>query len=153
MKKLSIVIFAVVVLVVVYWLSSPLFIDRKVGEKLEEITSVGEGAPSVVVEGMFVGADDFHKANGAMKVLKTGDKYFVRLEDNFMVTNGPDLFVYFGKNGAYDPNAQIAALKGNIGGQNYEVPVNLNPLDYNEVWIWCRVFVVPFGRAEMRFVL
>ncbi|OGM98615.1 MAG: hypothetical protein A2915_02160 [Candidatus Yanofskybacteria bacterium RIFCSPLOWO2_01_FULL_41_34] len=71
-------------------------------------------------------------------------------EDNFKVTNGPDLFVYFGKDGKYSSEARIGALKGNIGGQNYEVSESINPEEYNEVWVWCRAFSVPFSSAVLK---
>ena len=40
-------------------------------------------------------------------------------------------------------------LKGNIGGQNYEVPAGIDPLLYNEIWVWCRAFSVPFAKAVL----
>lgn len=90
-----------------------------------------------------------HSAEGRASLIKIGDKYFVRLEDDFRVTNGPDLYVGFGKSGAYQKGAEIARLKGNEGGQNYEVPAELNPAQFNEVWIWCRAFSVPFAKAVL----
>ena len=154
-----IVLFILVVSSLCYWLLSPLFKDQVVSEapiispstrELEnEPTRQVVSEPKIVAQGKFTGADGFHKAEGVASIIKIGDKYSVRLEDDFKVTNGPDLYVYFGKNGAYDPSAKIAVLKGNVGGQNYEVPASLNALDYNEIWIWCRAFSVPFGSARL----
>lgn len=147
---------------VAYWLVSPLFITRRADEKLEEIKKM-EPPVSVekeeakkpadeftaVAQGAFEGLA-FHKAQGTAKLLKLGDSYFVRFEEDFSVTNGPDLFVYLGKDGQYDPEARLAALKGNVGGQNYAIPSNLLVSNYNEVWVWCRAFSVPFGKASLR---
>lgn len=139
-----------------YRLVSPLFLMKEVHEGVEEITKIavpaGMGSrmeePQAVRTGKFIGADDFHKADGTARVLKIGDRYFVRFEDDFKVTNGPDLFVYFGKDGKYAATARLGRLKGNVGSQNYEVPAEINPLDYNEVWVWCRAFSVPFGHTR-----
>ena len=90
-----------------------------------------------------------HNAEGVAKLIRIGDRYYVRFKDNFRVTNGPDLFVYFGKNGKYVAEAQLGALKGNVGGQNYEVPKEINPEEFNEVWVWCRAFSTPFAKAEL----
>ena len=154
---------AVVVLGLGYWLVSPLFITREVNESLEDIATYKISVPEmpeentnanpveteVVGQGNFAGADNFHKASGGAKLLKIGEKYFVRFEEDFSVTNGPDLFVHFGKDGQYAAEARLGKLKGNAGSQNYEVPGTIDPLAYNEVWIWCRAFSVPFGSAKI----
>lgn len=135
---------------IVYWLAAPLFIDKKVSESLEEIEKSQTAAPLLISQGSFTGADNFHKAKGAAKLLKIGDKHYIRFEEDFEVINGPDLFVHFGKAGKYAAEANLGSLKGNIGSQNYEIPTGLNPENYDEVWIWCRAFSVPFGSAKLR---
>ena len=129
---------------IAYWLISPLFLIKEVNEVLETTPD-----SLVLKNGNFIGLAN-HTASGAAKLIKMGEKYIVRLESDFQVTNGPDLFVYFGKKGEYASEARLGALKGNIGGQNYEVPVDINPADYDEVWIWCRAFSVPFGKAVLK---
>lgn len=143
---------AVAVVGVGYWLISPLFKDKEVSESMEDIKVMapGDSQQIVIAQGNFVDADNFHKGEGTVKLIKSGNKYFVRFENDFKVTNGPDLFVYFGKDGKYSNEARIGALKGNIGGQNYEIPEGINPDDYDEVWIWCRAFSVPFSSAVLR---
>lgn len=152
MKKILIIIFVAIAAGVGYWLGSPLFLDKKVSESVEDIKMMAQDntAPVVVAMGSFVDADSFHKGEGTVKLIKTGDKYFIRFEDDFKTTNGPDLFVHFGKDGKYVSEAKIGSLKGNIGGQNYEVPENINPNDYNEIWVWCRAFSVPFTSAILK---
>ncbi|MBI4122849.1 MAG: DM13 domain-containing protein [Parcubacteria group bacterium] len=138
--------------VVAYWLISPLFIDREVQESIEDIASVqsGEQAPEQLSSGAFIDADGFHKTSGTATLLKIGEKYYVRFEEDFQTTNGPDLFVHLGKDGEYAASARLGGLRGNIGSQNYEVPEGIDPLAYNEVWIWCRAFSVPFGHAVLQ---
>jgi hypothetical protein len=146
---------------IAYWLISPLFIDREVSETVEDIMEARKleleeknieitepMSPEIISSGSFIGLG-LHNASGTARLIKIADKYYVRFEDDFNITNGPDLFVHFGSNDKYDANARLGRLKGNIGGQNYEVPSDINPADYNEVWIWCRAFAVPFGKAVL----
>lgn len=100
-------------------------------------------------QGLFEGLAG-HSGEGTASLVSVNGKYFVRLEDDFRVTNGPDLYVGFGKDGAYAADGEIARLKGNIGGQNYEVPAGIDVSQFNEVWIWCRAFSVPFAKAKLQ---
>lgn len=146
MRKYIFIVISLVALGVAYWLISPLFISKEVSENLADITPI---APETLVQGSFEGLAN-HNAEGTASLLKVDEKYYVHFGDNFKITNGPDLFVHFGKDGQYDNEARLAALKGNVGSQNYEVPAGINPNDYNEVWVWCRAFAVPFGKAVLQ---
>lgn len=155
MVKALIITAALIGIGVAYWLISPLFITTKVTEDLPIVMpaakSLEDAAPLPINEmrqGVFVGLAG-HNASGTAKLLKIGDRYFIRFETDFKITNGPDLFVHFGKNDQYAANARLGTLKGNEGSQNYEVPGGLNPSDYNEIWVWCRAFSVPFGKAVL----
>lgn len=162
-KKIILIIIIVIIAIVSYWLISPIFIDKKVDEKLEDIINISSSSLSqkdtpssllatssdIIYEGIFNGLDG-HNAQGKVIIVKIDGKQYLRLNDDFRVTNGPDLFIHFGKEGVYDPSAKVAQLKGNIGGQNYEISSEINPDDYNEVWIWCRAFSVAFGKAVLK---
>lgn len=147
MQKVFYLIIIVAVLAVGYWLASPLFIEEKISE---EMPTAGGSAP-IVIKGMgsFVGLAG-HSGEGTAKIIESDGKHYLRFESDFRVTNGPDIFVYLGRDGEYDANARLAALKGNVGSQNYEIPEGIDPDDYNEVWVWCRAFSVPFAKAELR---
>jgi hypothetical protein len=149
MKKTLIMIAAVVLLGFGYWTISPFFIDKRVSEELDFSAEPVGTQPVLVWRGLFTGFDRIHTGTGNVSVLKVGDKYIIRFEDNFDVANGPDLFVGLGKDGKYVEGTEIGKLKGNIGSQNYEVPENINLADYNEVWIWCRAFSVGFAKAKL----
>lgn len=151
MKKVIIILAVVVGLGIAYWLLSPLFLNRTINESVEDIKKQSNSSEQyqVLFSGNFEGLGG-HNAEGQAQLIKVGDKYYIRLEENFKVTNGPDLFVYLGKNGQYDPNTKLDSLKGNIGSQNYEVPISINIQEYNEVWVWCRSFSVPFGKAVLK---
>jgi hypothetical protein len=171
MKKILWTLLAASLLIVGYWLISPLFIDREVSERLEDIMSKAEelppspapsgngadqpaisGKPEVlpqsIASGAFTGLAG-HSGEGTASLLRLEGKYYIRFEDDFRVTNGPDLFVHFGSNNSYDSGARISPLKGNIGGQNYEIPEGIDPEKYDEIWIWCRAFAVPFAKAVL----
>jgi hypothetical protein len=123
--------------------------EPKISEPTEEPPPEAvEPQVNILGEGQFTGLTG-HSGEGTAKLLEIEGKYYVRFEDDFRVTNGPDLFVYFGRDGEYVSETRIEKLKGNIGGQNYEVPAGINPLDYNEVWVWCRAFSVPFASARL----
>ena len=112
------------------------------------------GEPTVLHSGTFVDADSFHQGSGNATIfeLPGGDR-ILRLED-FMVTNGPDLHVYLATgskpSGRDDlgEHIDLGALKGNIGDQNYEIPVNLELDDYQSVVIYCVPFHVVFSTAS-----
>lgn len=139
----------------------PLFVTERANETLEDI---GRAAPSgaeddrmmgdeedivAVSEGSFEGIG-VHEASGTATVYQAGGASFLRFEDDFEVTNGPDLFVYLGRDGKYDPAAELAPLKGNVGGQNYEIPASIDMARYTEAWVWCKQFSVPFAKAVLR---
>jgi hypothetical protein len=41
----------------------------------------------------------------------------------------------------------LGELKGNIGDQNYDVPLDVDIENYQSVVIWCVPFRVPFSAA------
>lgn len=109
-----------------------------------------------VVEGMFI--DRIHPGEGTAVVLTDGtDQRFLRFEDDFDVDNGPDLNVYLvagvpadGDAGLFDDDfIDLGDLKGNIGSQNYELPIDVDLDVYNTVVIWCVRFGVAFNAADL----
>ncbi len=148
LKKIILCTVALLVAAIAYWLIAPLFITKTVSEKMEDIVPPST-LFTVSKQGAFSGLAG-HSAQGTAQLIQTNGKNYIRLEDDFRVTNGPDLFVYFGNNGSYVAEANLGALKGNVGGQNYEVPPTIDPTAYNEVWVWCRAFSVPFGKATLK---
>ncbi len=146
--KYTILIMVLIVLVIGYWLFSPLLIDKEVSESMKDITSNTTNA-EIVSQGTFEGLEG-HNGEGTATLLRSDDGYYIRFEDDFSVTNGPDLYVYLGNNGEYNPDTEISKLKGNVGGQNYRIPDSVNVEDNNEVWIWCKAFSVEFAKAELK---
>ncbi len=147
-KKVIIIFLLGISFLIAFWLISPLFIDKEVNESLTDILGENEDL-EVISKGDFVGLDN-HRATGTATLLKSNENYFIRFEDDFDITNGPDLFVDLGKSGQHDSEARLGKLKGSIGSQNYKIPTDLNIDEYNEVWVWCRAFSVPFGKVTFK---
>lgn len=120
----------------------------------EEIIQEVADIPVVVSKGVFAGSDSFHQGAGDALVISSGDGNVVRFED-FSVTNGPDLRVLLSKE--VDPNTtgavgeyiELGKLKGNVGNQNYVVPVGTDMSQYNSVIIYCKPFHVMFAAATL----
>ena len=119
-------------------------------------TEPASAEPRIIVEasGPFISRS--HPTEGSAWVLGDGSgQRFLRLED-FRTDNGPDLNVYLS---ATSPDAPASAfdddfvdlgdLKGNVGSQNYEIPVGLDLDHYSTVAIWCVRFGVVFGAADL----
>lgn len=185
---------AVVVLVLGWFLVSPLFIDEAVDEAfpvpssmptrievdamssaereaamqavMAEVRSkpdtvmrepmTGAAEPQLLASGSFRDADAIHKGTGRALVYALPDgSRLLRFED-FRVTNGPALVVALAEakapRDADDVLAgyrEIAALKGNVGDQNYTLPQGLDLERYGSVVIWCTLFDVLFSPASL----
>lgn len=145
MKRSVIVVLIVVTFVilwVVWYLGSPLFLDKSVNE------DANFGEVKELFSGEFQDADSFHKVSGKVIVLEDGGKRYLRFE-NFESTNGPDLKVYLSVDDSAGDYVSLGELKGNIGNQNYEISEGSDLEKYDKVLIWCERFSVLFGSAEL----
>jgi len=157
MKKEIVIIsiIAFIVLIIGWWLVSPLFINKVINEQLPRTsTDISENIQEnsnleTEFQGSFVDADSSHKTSGVARVIKIGGKRYLSLE-NFKTTNGPDLYVYLATNKDSKEFVNLGRLKGNIGNQNYEIPDGVDITSYNYVLIWCKAFSVLFGSAELK---
>ncbi|MEX0788093.1 MAG: DM13 domain-containing protein [Anaerolineales bacterium] len=161
---------------IAWYLISPLFITRQVGEAfpageateameqaaaeptkmMEEPMPAGEAAsPAVVVSGEFYPIAHEGRGLATIYLLPDGSRV-LRFED-FEVLNGPDLHVWLVP---IDPvpntvgveiegYVELGALKGNVGNQNYDIPPGLDLTSYRSVVIWCLPFRVPFAAAPL----
>ena len=119
-------------------------------------TQPASAEPQIIVEasGSFVSRS--HPTEGSANVLGDGSgRRFLRLED-FHTDNGPDLNVYLSAAppdapaGAFDDDfVDLGDLKGNVGAQNYEIPVGLDLDRYSTVAVWCVRFSVVFGASAL----
>jgi hypothetical protein len=101
----------------------------------------------ILFNGTFEGRTD-HAVTGGVTVLKTDSGTIVVLESDFSLDGAPDPKLGFGKDG-YDPSTQFSPLQSNTGAQVYVISEDINPNQYNEIWVWCEKFNVPLGVATM----
>ena len=132
--------------------------EVEVSEPMPDMDDGETAEPQIVelVRGSFI--DRSHPNVGTAVVLNDGsEQRFLRFEDDFATDNGPDLNVYLvadvtadGDAGTFDDDfVDLGDLKGNIGAQNYEIPVDVDLDRYNTVVIWCVRFGVAFGAADL----
>ena len=115
----------------------------------------GMTGPAALVAGMFHGVA--HETMGRATIYRLeGGTRVLRFTD-FHTSNGPDVQVYLVAAADASDNetvtragfVHLAALKGNQGDQNYELPADLDLAKYRAVTIWCRRFGVNFGTAPL----
>ena len=119
--------------------------DPDAGE--DQVIEEEPAGPTVVAQGTFVGADDFHKGSGTATVYQLESEVVLRFSD-FSVTNGPALSVFLTK--ADGSMTDIGKLKGNKGNQNYPIPSSIDVTEYTGVLIYCVPFKVPFASASLQ---
>ncbi|NET58309.1 MAG: DM13 domain-containing protein [Symploca sp. SIO2E6] len=101
----------------------------------------------IIYNGTFEGRSD-HEVTGGVTVLKTDSGTIVVLESDFYLDGAPDPKLGFGKDG-YDPSTKFSHLESNTGTQVYVISEDINPDQYNEIWVWCEKFNVPLGVAAV----
>lgn len=145
-----------IVLVALGWyLLSPLILDRPAADDAVLASTTLGG--TVVARGTFGEVDAIHKGEGQVVLTRRPDgRYSLRFEA-FRVTNGPDLYVYLSGHPAPRSSAQlhqladfeVATLKGNVGGQAYELPAGFDPALFKSVVVYCKRFTTVFSTAEL----
>ena len=115
-------------------------------------TTEAPSGPTAVTGGAFYGID--HSAEGTARVYEQDGRFVLRFEDDTDIQNGPDLYVWVLPTEDYEggsPPAYIdlGTLKGNIGGQNYELPAEFDPAIHRSVLVWCLRFSTPFAAAPL----
>jgi hypothetical protein len=105
-----------------------------------------------VASGSFTGID--HAAIGSVAVYESDGRFVLRFEDDTDIQNGPDLYVWLLEAETYEGGSpteylDLGTLKGNVGGQNYDLPADFDPSVHRTVLIWCLRFAVPFAAAPL----
>lgn len=115
-------------------------------------TTEAPAGPVAVGAGQFYGID--HTAEGTATVYEQGGAYVLRFEDDTDIQNGPDLYVWVLADSSYDGGSpgeyiDLGKIKGNVGGQNYELPAEFDPEVHKFVLVWCLRFTVPFAGSPL----
>jgi hypothetical protein len=162
--RVVLLLVAVPLLVIAWWLGSPLFLDRRVSEAFptsehaEQASTGGTVASPVrLAVGTFQDQDAIHRGAGEVSLHRLADGSHVLRFEDFEVTNGPDLKVIvspgrsFANHGELDAAGwvELEALKGNVGNQNYVLPSSVDIDELGSVIIWCKAFSVIFSVASL----
>lgn len=154
-KKIALILVALIVIPIGIYTISPYFTNTTIDEGLPSVTSNGEQPesgkiPKSLFVGKFVGVDDgIHDASGDAKIFNIENTQYLRFE-NFEATNGPDLHVYLATDDKATEFVDLGRLKANQGNQNYEVPDGTDLNKYDKVLVWCQMFSVLFGSADLK---
>jgi Electron transfer DM13 len=118
--------------------------------KAPQATEAPQFEPTVLTQGEFVGADDFHFGRGQALLIETAPGAYALRFENFSVRNGPDLFIYLSTdpNGYSDDALLLGELKGTDGAFNYDVPPGTDVSQYKSAVVWCKAFSVLFATAS-----
>jgi len=151
MKKYLAVIIVVLAAIVGYWLVMPYFTTVVVNDAMPVVAVSDPGSDEVtpIVSSSSIIDTAGHPASGEVLVIaRPGEPTIVRFE-NYVGTNGPDLFVYLAKDLDATEFISLGRAKGNEGNSNYEVPADVDISEYKYVMTWCRLFGVLFDYAEI----
>ena len=99
-------------------------------------------------KGTFTGLSN-HVTKGGVEVVETAEGWEIRLSESFWFDGAPDPRVGFGKDGSFVDPTDFEPLRANSGAQVYRVPADIDPGQFDEVYIWCRKFSVPLGVAKI----
>ena len=131
-----------------------LFINKTVNESLANAAATSN-APVPVVAGQF--HSNAHETKGTATIYRYPDGQLVLRLTGFETSNGPDVQIYLVAADDVNENEtvtdagfiNVGAMKGNVGDQNYDVPLDVDLGKYRAVTVWCRRFSVNFGTAPL----
>jgi hypothetical protein len=141
-------------LVVALWFQpQKLWLDERVSDP-ERVESSRSADPLDVRRGDFVSRE--HRTEGTVRILRLSDGRHVARLEGLDTSNGPDLYVYLSANSARgvadrfdDEYVSLGRLRGNLGDQNYDVPVGTDLERFATLVIWCDRFDAVFGAADL----
>jgi electron transfer DM13 len=127
------------------YLGAPLFVSRAVNEASPNVVpGTASGTSGLAARGPFGILDTIHPTQGTASVFRLPDGTRVLRLEEFMVT-APRT-----KTELHDVRAfEVAAVKGNVGDQNYVRQADLDLQDFKSVVIYCRRFGVIFSSAPL----
>ena len=108
--------------------------------------------PGIRVQGMFIGADDFHFGRGDAQIIQTVEGKHVLRFENFSVRNGPDLYVYLSMDASgkrVEETLNLGRLKATDGAFNYEIQDGVDLASVKSVVVWCKQFSTLFAVASL----
>lgn len=153
MKKTLIVLGAIALLGIGYYLISPLFINTKAYEAVP-VSNIKNTPPTpptlkeIEIKSAQIVGTSGHKASGSVRIVSDSNDTYLRYE-NFKTINGPDIYVYLSKDLDAKEYVSLGRVKATEGNINYKIPTGLNIKDYKYVMVWCKAFGVLFNYADI----
>ncbi|MBM3232010.1 DM13 domain-containing protein [Candidatus Pacearchaeota archaeon] len=143
----------IVILIIAYYLISPLFIVKEANDDLPEV-SYGMMEAGVKVEPVqkILSASLLpyaHDVSGTVSVYDSMGQKTLRFED-FETINSPDLFIYLATDATADEFVNLGEIRATKGNVNYEIPLDVDLEKYDTVLVWCRAFRTLFSYAELK---
>ena len=123
-------------------------INNEINETIEAMAPPSTNMASIyeLRSGNFTNSGNISKVSGISRILSVNDIEFLRFEQ-FNITNGPELHVYFTNNGDLVNSKDLGLLKGNIGPQNYFLGNIAN--QYDTVIIASKPFKMEYAKATL----
>lgn len=150
MKYLRYIIVIVVVLIA-YYLISPLFRVIEANEDFPVVTTntVQDKAltPRVITSSNFIASK--HDVQGSAVLIEHDSNRILRFE-NFETVNGPNLHIYLASDQSAKDFVDLGPIKATRGNVNYEIPEDVDLEKYNTVLVYCVPFKVVFSFAELQ---
>lgn len=116
----------------------------------EQTTKETEENEAITRTGTFIGVPPKTGSGSVSVTTDASGKTTVKLNDDFMVQEGPDLYVSFGDDNTVDHDTLFAELKSFTGSQEYTVPDSIDVGKYGQVIIYCKEFSVVFSAATLQ---
>jgi hypothetical protein len=136
-KTTSIILVAIVVMVIAFYLLSPLFIVKEMNDSTPQGNAISQSN--------FIA--DKHEVSGKAILINQNNLNYLRFE-NFETVNGPNLHIYLATDTSGEDFIDLGKIKATKGNVNYEIPVGTDIEKYDTVLVWCVPFKVLFSYAE-----
>jgi len=134
----------------------------------QEASQPVEGVPDeqvvqVLASGQFnpdaTDSDALHRGSGGVQIVRFGDEAKLVFNEDFQVSNAPDLRVYLspdrnvltkeGFNATKDQSIDLGSMRQFSGYQVYDIPAEYDIDDFQSVNIWCEAFGVYMTTANL----
>ena len=107
-----------------------------------------QASAKAISTGTFSGRSD-HITTGTASLVKGSNGYQIVLSADFELDGAPDPVIVVGNNETYSAANKLGALKNRTGAQTYDLPANITPGQFSQVYVWCEKFSVPLGVATL----
>lgn len=141
LKKILIGIGVAIVLIIGYWLISPLSRNINLNETIPDKKQIILAQAKLEARA--------HDVSGEAKLIQVGQANYLRFE-NLKTINGPDLRIYLSTGLTADKIVDLGPIRATTGNVNYLIPAGTDLNTYKYALIWCRAFSVLFSDAQFQ---